>query len=156
VGIKIIVIEDDANYAEMIQGALTGIADEIIICETWEQAQLAFEKKPNVLWVDLAVPGTDPDSVAKRIAGVRQSDGELIIVVASGYLTPERRAQLGAAGVDFMDNKMNRVNPLQIASLIILGMLAAKRRGARTIGPYLDRALDFMHARFPESAISLT
>ena len=151
---KIIVIEDDANYAELVRHALDGLATSVQVFHNWEEARYAIEQKPNVLWIDLAVTGVTFDDVTRNIGNARK-DAELIIVVASGFLDAKRRKELEIVGVDFMDDKQNRIDPLQIASLIVLGILKAKRRGSKSAAALLDRALEFMHARFPDSVVSL-
>ncbi len=150
---KIIIIEDDTNYAELVARALEGLAKPAVVATSWEDAeQYLKEPDTNVMWIDLRMPTSSEARSVEKIKDVRQRFSDIVMIVASGYITPIMREELKAAGVDGFLYKGDHFDPRQVASLIITAMMSASGRSAKVDKSLLPKALEWMHQRFPMPA----
>ena len=80
---KILIVDDDNNIAELISLYLTKECYDTKIVNDGEQALIAFEHyKPNMLLVDLMLPGIDGYQVCREIRA--KSDVPIIMLSAKG------------------------------------------------------------------------
>lgn len=80
---KILIVDDDNNIAELISLYLTKECYDTKIVNDGEQALIAFEHyKPNMLLLDLMLPGTDGYQVCREIRA--KSDVPIIMLSAKG------------------------------------------------------------------------
>lgn len=80
---KILIVDDDNNIAELISLYLTKECYDTKIVNDGEQALIAFEHyKPNMLLLDLMLPGIDGYQVCREIRA--KSDVPIIILSAKG------------------------------------------------------------------------
>ena len=80
---KILIVDDDNNIAELISLYLTKECYDTKIVNDGEQALIAFEHyKPNMLLLDLMLPGIDGYQVCREIRA--KSDVPLIMLSAKG------------------------------------------------------------------------
>lgn len=80
---KILIVDDDNNIAELISLYLTKECYDTKIVNDGEQALIAFEHyKPNVLLLDLMLPGIDGYQVCREIRA--KSDVPIIMLSAKG------------------------------------------------------------------------
>jgi len=80
---KILIVDDDNNIAELISLYLTKECYETKIVNDGEQALIAFEHyKPNMLLLDLMLPGIDGYQVCREIRA--KSDVPIIMLSAKG------------------------------------------------------------------------
>ena len=80
---KILIVDDDNNIAELISLYLTKECYDTKIVNDGEQALIAFEHyKPNMLLLDLMLPGIDGDQVCREIRA--KSDVPIIMLSAKG------------------------------------------------------------------------
>ena len=80
---KILIVDDDNNIAELISLYLTKECYDTKIVNDGEQALIAFEHyKPNMLLLDLMLPGIDGYQVCREIRA--KSDGPIIMLSAKG------------------------------------------------------------------------
>lgn len=80
---KILIIDDDNNIAELISLYLTKECYDTKIVNDGEQALIAFEHyKPNMLLLDLMLPGIDGYQVCREIRA--KSDVPIIMLSAKG------------------------------------------------------------------------
>ncbi len=152
--LKVLIVEDDDNFAKLIRSALDGLADEISVVSDWTKAFLHIStEKDDVLWADLRMPGTFEQEAIENIETVRAANPRMVIVVGSGYITPIIRAQLNKAGVDSVFYKDAGFRVEQVASLIVLGIMRAKMRNGTFLDKLLTKALEWMSERYPTVAI---
>lgn len=153
----ILILEDDMNYATLVAKALEGLAEPAVIAQSWEEAEAylaTHAESPDVAWIDLRMPPNVTVEISEtRIMALRASHPNLVVIVASGYLEPMLRYRLMEAGVDGCLYKGNKFEPAQIASLIVVGLMKASRSGKNVRQQVLDRALEWLHARFPETTL---
>lgn len=80
---KILIVDDDNNIAELISLYLTKECYDTKIVNDGEQALIAFEHyKPNMLLLDLMLPGIDGYQVCRKIRA--KSDVPIIMLSAKG------------------------------------------------------------------------
>ena len=80
---KILIVDDDNNIAELISLYLTKECYDTKIVNDGEQAHIAFEHyKPNMLLLDLMLPGIDGYQVCREIRA--KSDVPIIMLSAKG------------------------------------------------------------------------
>lgn len=83
VKLKILIVDDDNNIAELISLYLTKECYDTKIVNDGEQALIAFEHyKPNMLLLDLMLPGIDGYQVCREIRA--KSDVPIIMLSAKG------------------------------------------------------------------------
>lgn len=152
--LKLLVIEDDPNFAKLVARALEGLADEVETVANWEEAFLHTEtKNDDAVWADLRMPGTSEEEAIANITKMRMLNFRIVIVVGSGFITPYVRAQLNKAGVDGVFYKDAGFKAEQVASLIVLGMMRARMRNETFNDKLLSRALEWLSERYPTVAI---
>lgn len=140
---KVLVIEDEPVYAALIERYLTGLATEIHCATSWADAQKYLGEKPDIMWVDILVPGENVNSALLRVGEVRAENSETVILVVSGAVDSDLPARAVSAGADLFIEKNNATTRNKVISLIILALLNARTRGADT-EEFLIRAQQFL------------
>lgn len=149
--IRVIVIEDDENFAQLIGMTLTGLIEPISIVDNWEAAfEMIESERHDVAWADLRMPMSHEAETVLRIAHLRKINPDIVIIVGSGYLTPALQAELHRAGTDGIFFKGDRYDPKRVATLIVLGLMRVKKRSVKFNDQLLLKALQWMEQRFPE------
>jgi signal transduction histidine kinase/ActR/RegA family two-component response regulator len=97
---RILLIEDNDDAAEALQGALRLQGHEVdVACNGLEGVEKAYSLRPDLVLCDLAIPGIDGYEVARRLrADPRLSATPLVAL--SGYATTEDQRRSNAAGFD--------------------------------------------------------
>lgn len=128
---KVLILDDDAPYAELVAIALRGIAETVSWENSWDAAMASLERQlPNVLWADLNIPPEGPGGSIERVREVHRRYPDLVIVVASGYLLEGVKQRLEEAGAILAMEKAVRFDPTDVASLVLFGVyLAAQKTG---------------------------
>lgn len=124
--LRVLVVEDDADVLELLQTWLELLGHSVEGAATGRAGlELAISMKPDVAFVDIALPELDGFEVAKHIRAT-DGGGALHLVAVTGYGRPEDRARALDAGFDdYM------VKPLDHASLDrVLGAIASGRTRA--------------------------
>lgn len=152
--VKLLIVEDDENFARLITRALEGLADEAEVVNDWHKAFIHIEtEKDDALWADLRMPGTSEEESIERIKMLRESNPKIVIIVGSGFITPHVRSKLNKAGVDAVFYKDAGFKAEQVASLIVLGIMRANMRTPNFYAKLLTKALEWMHSRYPATSI---
>lgn len=146
---KLVIIEDDANFATLLAHALEGLTESVIVVSNWTDARANMTGR-DVAWIDLRLaPDTHEAESLREITQLREQRSDLVIVVGSGYITPEMRAKLDQAGVDACFYKDSSFSAKQVASLIVAAIMKANMRNNESTRRLLVRALQWMQDRFP-------
>lgn len=150
--LKLIIIEDDENFAYLLRQSLDGLTNDSTVqtVNNWQDAFNLIDKNDHdVAWVDLRMPLSSEQQTVVRIENLRKKNPRIVIIVGSGYITPEIRAQLDHAGVDDCFYKSAQYDSRQVASLIVLGLMKAHKRGGLPKPDLLNYALKWMGEKFP-------
>ncbi len=96
---RILLVEDNPDTREVLQIALQESGHDVAVAaDGLEAVRLAAGVKPEVMLVDIGLPGKDGYDVARE---VRESLGARPLLIAlTGYGQPEDRARAMAAGFD--------------------------------------------------------
>lgn len=150
----LLVVEDDPNFGELIARALEGLVERVNLVSNWH---LAFshlrEEQDDVAWVDLRMPSSDEAQSINSIELMRKHHSNVVIIVGSGYITPEIRAKLERAGVDGVFYKDGSFRAEQVAALIVLGLMKASKRSPHFNDKLLTRGLEWLRDRFPTTKV---
>lgn len=150
---KLVIIEDDPFFAALVARALEGLVQSVVIVSTWEEAAYHFPDR-DVAWVDLRIsPEVKERESLEFIKKLRVQQPGLVIIVGSGFISPEFQLELEAVGVDACFHKDSKFSVEQVASIVLAAMMRANLRGNAETKTLLTRALEWMHHRHPEAVI---
>jgi two-component system, sensor histidine kinase len=98
-GHRILVIEDDADSREVLQLGLEAHGQHVAVAgDGAEGIALATATRPDVVLVDLGLPGLDGYEVARRIRDAL--GGGVRMIALTGYGRAEDRRRTAEAGFD--------------------------------------------------------
>ncbi len=96
---RILVIEDSDDNRAALKAALEQLGHEVLdSMDGITGAETAIQRAPEVVLVDIGLPGLDGYEVARRIRAARGS--RVLLVALTGYGQPEDRRSALAAGFD--------------------------------------------------------
>jgi signal transduction histidine kinase/ActR/RegA family two-component response regulator len=96
--LRVLVVDDNGDAAQMLSEALRLWGHSVsTACEGAEALRIAAESVPQVILLDVGLPGMNGYQVAQRL---RERRSRAWIVGVSGYGTPEDKRQAQAAGFD--------------------------------------------------------
>lgn len=148
---KIVLIEDNQRYSDILANMLDGFASEVVVVKTWEEAKPHLEDNPDVAWIDLQLPDSGPEETVMRIGEVRSNDPDVVIIVVSGHIDPQIEKDALRHGADHIEQKAISGTRQKLLSLIMLAMVKAQQRGAkRRLPTLLEHAARFMAETFPQ------
>jgi CheY-like chemotaxis protein len=95
---KILVVEDNEKNMYLMDFILTKSGYQVIKAETGEKAvELALKEKPNLVLMDIQLPGIDGLEATKRIRESK-ADGKIPIVAITSYAMTGDKEKVLAAG----------------------------------------------------------
>ena len=121
-GVRILVVDDEADSRDLIKAILIGCGSEVNCCESAGQAIMAVrEWKPDLLVSDIGMPVEDGYSLIKKIRNLRSKRVKQLPAIAlTAYATKEDKAR--ALSVGFQMHVAKPIDPetlvLSIASVI--------------------------------------
>lgn len=111
---SILIVDDDRQYAELLKDFINDLAltaDSYIAHDGFEAGQLLAQHHPEIVLLDLKMPGMDGFAVCQRIK--QQADKRPVRIIAmSGYDTAENTRRILAAGAEHCLSK-----PIQLSKL---------------------------------------
>jgi PAS domain S-box-containing protein len=112
---RILIIEDDADNREMMRILLESSGHEVHDAAAGASGiELASRLEPEVVLIDIGLPGLDGYEVARRIRAVL--GGRPRLVALSGYGQPEDKQRAFAAGFD--DHLVKPADPARLATIL--------------------------------------
>ncbi len=134
---RILVVDDEPQNLELIEAMLTSSGYEVLLAGGGEEAlRLARERKPDLIILDLMMPGMSGFEVCARVKTDPQTGGiPVLFVTALSQMSDKERA-LAAGGDDFL------TKPFQRAELLTRVEALLK---VRHLNRDLDRALAYLH-----------
>jgi signal transduction histidine kinase/CheY-like chemotaxis protein len=121
-GVRVLVVEDEADSREMIATALAESGAEVITACSCAAALAALEaaspdRRPHVLVSDIGMPGEDGYALMLQVRGLEAGRGGRIPAIAiTGYSSPEDRDRILAAGYQLYLPKP--VDPVALAAAV--------------------------------------
>lgn len=99
-GLRILVVDDEADSRDLVSAILTRCGGEVKCCETAGEAIKTFrEWKPDLLLSDIGMPNEDGYDLIKKVRKLRSKLAKEIPAIAlTAYATDEDRARTLAAG----------------------------------------------------------
>ena len=96
---RVLIIEDDADAREVLQFALEVEGQPVLVAaDGAEGLEIAAANRPDVVFVDLRLPGLDGFEVARRLRVLL--GGQARLIALTGFDRAEDRAATAAAGFD--------------------------------------------------------
>jgi CheY-like chemotaxis protein len=115
--LRVLTVDDNVDTAESLAMLLKLFGHETRVAHTGQRAlQMAVAEKPDVLVLDIGLPGMSGYQVAERI----RQQGELVnvrLIAVSGYGQDADRERARVAG--FNHHLMKPVNPARLQELLI-------------------------------------
>jgi PAS domain S-box-containing protein len=102
-GLKVLVVDDEADTRELIGEVLKEVGSEVITCRSVEEALVALEQhKPDILISDLGMPDEDGYSLISKIRALPSEQGGHIPAAAlTAYARTEDRMRVLRSGFQF-------------------------------------------------------
>ena len=102
-GLKVLVVDDEADTRELIGEVLKEVGSEVITCASVEEALIALEEhKPDILISDLGMPDEDGYSLISKIRALPSEQGGHIPAAAlTAYARAEDRMHVLRSGFQF-------------------------------------------------------
>jgi DNA-binding response OmpR family regulator len=111
--LRVLVVEDDAGMALLLDRAITRHGYEVQTCSDGETAlSVAPEYRPHVAIVDICLPGIDGFAVAKEL---QKSQPGILQIAATGRSAPEDILRSRAAGFAY-----HLIKPLDTREIVEL------------------------------------
>src|SRR5688572_6510824 len=108
---SILIVEDDMDTRDMLARLLTGEGYSVRICANGWEALLAVENPPDLILLDMMLPGMDGASFLKSLRG--QKDGRAVpVVVLTALDVSEVTAKVQGLGVLHILPKHGNLFPL--------------------------------------------
>jgi two-component system cell cycle response regulator DivK len=105
---KILIVEDNQNNMYLISYILKMKGYEIIQAETGEKGvELAIKEKPDLVLMDIQLPGIDGMETTKRIRA-SGADGNIPIIALTSYaMTGDKEKALKAGCTGYIEKPIN-------------------------------------------------
>jgi CheY-like chemotaxis protein len=104
----VLVIEDNEKNRYLISFLLKGAGFEVIEAVTGEEGvQMAISKRPDLVLMDIQLPGIDGYEATRRIRA-SESDGTVPIIALTSYaMTGDREQALAAGCTGYVEKPIN-------------------------------------------------
>lgn len=115
-GLRILVVDDEADSRELIRAILMGCGGEINCCESVAEAMKAIrEWKPDLLVSDIGMPNEDGYTLIKKVRSLRSKRAKQLPAVAlTAYATKEDEARALSSGF-----QMHVAKPIEPETLVM-------------------------------------
>ncbi|HKS43216.1 MAG TPA: ATP-binding protein [Blastocatellia bacterium] len=125
-GLRVLIVEDEADAREMLQVMLTQFGAEVRVSGSAREALKLLERWiPEILVSDIGMPDEDGYVLIQKVRELMpESGGQIPAIALTGYARPEDREQLLSAGYQAHLSK-----PVELAELVNLIASLAGRAG---------------------------
>jgi len=105
---KILVVEDNEKNMYMMNFLLTTKGYQVIKAETGEKGvELAIKEKPDMILMDIQLPGIDGYEAIKRIRNTEKGKKYIIVAVTSYAMTGDRERALKLGSNGYIEKPIN-------------------------------------------------
>jgi len=109
---RILCVDDNDNNLYMLETLLKRAGFEVLQARTGEEGvELAVSQRPDLVLMDLTLPGIDGCEATRRIRAA-PGLGDIPIIALSGHAEEEKGAEAREAGCDDYARKPIHVRPL--------------------------------------------
>jgi len=114
-GLRILVVDDEADSRELVTAILTRCGSEVKCCESTAEALMTFrEWKPDLLVSDIGMPKDDGYALIKKLRKLKLKRAKEIPAIAlTAYATDDDRARALSAGF-----QMHVAKPIEPEALV--------------------------------------
>ena len=114
-GLRIVVVDDEADARELLRAILTRCGGEVNCCESAAEAMKAIrEWKPDLLVSDIGMPNEDGYSLIKKVRKLRSKRSKLPAVALTAYATKEDKSRALETGF-----QMHVAKPIEPETLVM-------------------------------------
>jgi CheY-like chemotaxis protein len=134
---RILIVDDEAQNLELMEAMLASAGYEIFLAHEGEEAlRLARERRPDLILLDLMMPGLSGFEVCARVKTDPQTGGiPVLFVTALSEMSNKERA-VAAGGDDFLTKPFQRTELLTRVEALLR---------VRHLNRDLDRALAYLY-----------
>ncbi len=134
---RILVVDDESQNLDLLEAMLTSSGYEVLLAGGGEEGlRMAREQKPDLILLDLMMPGLSGFEVCARVKTDPQTGGiPVLLVTALSQISDKERA-LAAGGDDFLTKPFQRAELLTRVEALL---------SVRHLNRDLDRALAYLH-----------
>jgi DNA-binding response OmpR family regulator len=134
---RILIVDDETQNLELMEAMLTSSGYEVFLAQEGEEAlRLARERRPDLILLDLMMPGLSGFEVCARVKTDPQTGGiPVLFVTALNQISDKERA-MAAGGDDFLTKPFQRTELLTRVEALLR---------VRHLNRDLDRALAYLH-----------
>ncbi|MGD0265384.1 MAG: response regulator [Candidatus Methylomirabilota bacterium] len=134
---RILIVDDEAQNLELMEAMLASAGYEIFLAHEGEEAlRLARERRPDLILLDLMMPGLSGFEICARVKTDPQTGGiPVLFVTALNQISDKERA-MAAGGDDFLTKPFQRTELLTRVEALLR---------VRHLNRDLDRALAYLH-----------
>jgi DNA-binding response OmpR family regulator len=94
---RILVVDDEPDARELLQEFLTGKGYEVLTASNGEEAlQKVKEERPHLILLDVRMPNMSGLEVLRRVRGIDQEVGVIMVTAVNEEETGREALQLGA------------------------------------------------------------
>lgn len=134
---RVLVVDDEPQNLELVEAMLTPVGYEVLLTSNGDEALvLAIQRKPDLIILDLMMPGLSGFEVCARMKMHPQTGGVPVLFVTALSQIGDKERALAAGGDDFL------TKPFQRAELLARVEALMK---VRRLNRDLDRALAYLH-----------
>lgn len=129
-GVRLLVVDDEADTGEMLMAMLTRSGAEVVVARSAEEALAEIERSRfDLLISDIGMPGADGYELLSRVRNLPAGAGRLPAVALTAYARTEDRLRALRAGYQTHVPK-----PVEPAELIaVVSSLVARSRGSQKL-----------------------
>lgn len=127
----VLIIEDDEAMTQIWTHFLTGVAASVRVAHTLEEGirLMREEPHPNVVLLDLGLPGSFPRKTLEHIATLKAVNPLAVVIVITGNVEKQMPEIAAALGADNFSRKPEEANSkLALLTSILKGVETARRR----------------------------
>ena len=125
----ILIVDDDARYVELLALTLQRSGYQVLTAFSGEDALIAAKNCPDLVILDIVMPGIDGFEVADRLASAAGKATPFIFLTAKGQ-PHHRLAGLGLGAVEYITKPFH---PDQLLSVVEVALTSSAVTGRREV-----------------------
>jgi len=134
---RILIVDDEIQNLELMEAMLTSAGYEVFLAREGEEAlRLARERRPDLILLDLMMPGLSGFEVCARVKTDPQTGGIPVLFVTALSQIGDKERAMAAGGDDFLTKPFQRTELLTRVEALLK---------VRHLNRDLDRALAYLH-----------